>query len=81
MFNSIFWVPISSHPKAATEVKNSLYYGKLKDMELSPSSPNYLKDSWKLLLLLISINWPTKFGDLMSSESKDIFKNATHLMY
>ena len=42
MFNSIFWVPISSHPKAATEVKNSLYYGKLKDMELGPSSPNYL---------------------------------------
>ena len=59
MFNSIFWVPILSHPKAVTDVKNSLYYGRVKDMELSPSPPNYLKDSWKLLLLLISINWPS----------------------
>ena len=52
----MFWVPILSHPKAVTDMKNSLYYGRVKDMELSPSSPNCSKDSWKLLLLLKSIN-------------------------
>ena len=29
-----------------------------KDLELSPSPLNFSKDSWKLLLLFISINWP-----------------------
>ena len=29
-----------------------------KDLESSPSLPNYLKGYWKLLYLLISINWP-----------------------
>ena len=55
----IFWVPILSHPKAVTDMENSLYYGRVKDMELSPNPPNCSKDSWKLLLLLISINWPS----------------------
>ena len=55
----IFWVPILSRPKAVTDVKNSLYYGRVKDMELSPSPLNCSKDSWKLLLLLISIIWPS----------------------
>ena len=30
-----------------------------KDLELIPSLPNCSKDSWKLLPLLISINWPS----------------------
>ena len=30
-----------------------------KDMELSPSHPNCLTDSWKLLLLFLYINWPS----------------------
>ena len=30
-----------------------------KDLEPSPSHPNYLKDYWKLLPLLISISWPS----------------------
>ena len=55
----IFWVLILSHPKAITDMKNSLYYSRVKDMKLSPSSANCSKDSWKLLLLLISINWPS----------------------
>ena len=54
----IFWVPILLHPKAVTDVKNSVCCGWGKDMEFSPSPPNYSKDSWKLLLLLIS-NWPS----------------------
>ena len=29
-----------------------------KNLEPSPTPPNCLKDSWKLLLLLISISWP-----------------------
>ena len=29
-----------------------------KDLELSASRPNYSKDSWKLLPLPLSINWP-----------------------
>ena len=28
-------------------------------MQLSPSPPNCLKDYWKLLPLLISVNWPS----------------------
>ena len=32
-------------------------------MELSPSPTNWSKDSWKLLPLHISMNWPS-FGDL-----------------
>ena len=30
-----------------------------KDLRPSPSPPNCLKDYWKLLPLLISINWPS----------------------
>ena len=30
-----------------------------KDLEPSPSHPNCSKDYWKLLTLLISINWPS----------------------
>ena len=30
-----------------------------KDLESSPSLPNFSKDYWKLLYLLISINWPS----------------------
>ena len=55
----IFWVPILLHPKAVTDLKNSLYYGRLKEIELSPTPQNCSKDSWKLLLLFISINWPS----------------------
>ena len=55
----IFWESILSSPKALTDVKSSLYYSRVKDMELSPSPPDCSKDSWKLLLLLISINWPS----------------------
>ena len=55
----LFWVPILSHPKVVTNVKNSLYYGRVEDMELSPSPPIYSKDFRKLLLLLIPINWPS----------------------
>ena len=29
------------------------------DIELSPSPPNYSKDSWKLLPSFVSINWPS----------------------
>ena len=31
----------------------------VKDLAPSPSPPNYLKDYWKLLPLLISISWPS----------------------
>ena len=30
-----------------------------KNLELSPSPPDFSKDSWKLLPLLISIHWPS----------------------
>ena len=30
-----------------------------KDLKSSPSLPNWSKDYWKLLYLLISINWPS----------------------
>ena len=45
---------------------------------LPPSLPNFSKDYWKFLSLLISINWPTSWfdGDFMTCGSKDIFKNA-----
>ena len=40
-----------------------------KGLELNPNRPNRSKDFWKILSLLISINWLT----LMSCYSKDIF--------
>ena len=51
-----------------------------KDLELSPSPPNCLKDSRKGFAL-VYIYKLVKFGDLRSFGSKDIFKIAPHLMY
>ena len=44
-----------------------------KDLDSSPSSPNYSKDYWKLLPLLIY--QLVKFGNLMSCGSKDDLVN------
>ena len=46
-----------------------------KDLELSPSPPNCLKDSRKVFAL-VYIYWLAKSGDL-----KDIFKNVPCLIY
>ena len=46
-----------------------------KNLELSPGSPNCSKDSWKLLPLFISINWPNLVTEI-SCSSKDVFKNT-----
>ena len=49
-----------------------------KDLESSPSLPNCSKDHWKLLSMLISINWPSLVTSWFVVQK--IFKNAPCFM-